>query len=299
MSTQRLSTQHLTILIFGLALLLIGGCILLLGAQSPNPVSNTIGAIFTLFGTTTNYLQLFFPPPYARSRSESPGRPEAPSRLETPGRPESPGRLETPSRSEAPGRPSSVLMYFRLSGILLIIGDIIFAVIGLIPYSLYSQTLASSISLLSGILLLLFSLGLPALQMKQSYQTRWLGLSGVAVLCTSYLLFAILDFITINSYLINYYPLFYVANALQVIGSVLLGIAIIRASTFPRWAGMLLIVSGIIFIGTFMVASLPDIPLYIITNAANLTACIAFIRCGYTLLQQNKRNAKAISSSSS
>jgi hypothetical protein len=173
------------------------------------------------------------------------------------------------------------------------------AVIGLIPYSLYSQTLASSISLLSGILLLLFSLGLPALQMKQSYQTRWLGLSGVAVLCTSYLLFAILDFITINSYLINYYPLFYVANALQVIGSVLLGISIIRASTFPRWTGILLIVSGIIFIGSFMVASLPDIPFYIITNAANLTACIAFIRCGYTLLQQNKRNAKAISSSSS
>jgi len=186
-----------------------------------------------------------------------------------------------PDRLDAPTPTSYVFMYFRLSGIVLIIGDIIFAAIGLIPYSLYTQpAFIRSINLILGITSLLFSLGLPALHMKQSYQTRWLGLSGVAALCTSSLLFGIYYFLTsIN------YPLFYVANALQVIGSVLLGIAIMRASTFPRWTGVLLIISGIISIGSFMAASLPDTPLYIINNAATLLGCIALIACGYTLLR--------------
>ena len=191
-------------------------------------------------------------------------------------------------------------MYFRLSGLVLIIGDIIFAALGLLPSSVYSQaTFASSIYLIQAITLLLFSLGLPALQIKQSYQTRWLGLSGVAVLCTSSLLFAILDFILSNPYLTNYpYPLYYATFATQVIGSILLGIAIMRASTFPRWTGVLLIVSGIFYIGVFMATSLPDTANYIIGNVANISGCIAFIRCGYTLLQ-SKGSATTLASSSS
>jgi hypothetical protein len=153
--------------------------------------------------------------------------------------------------------------------------------------------------LIYGITILLFSLGLPALQMKQPAQTRWLGRSGVAALCTSYLLFAIVYFLASFNPDRIHFPLSYLANFLQVIGSVLLGIAIIRASTFPRWTGVLLIVSGIIFIGLFRIAYLPDTPAYIITNAAVLTSSIAFIGCGYTLLQQSKGKASARSTSSS
>ena len=329
-----MSIQRSAILITGLVLLLIGGFILLLGAQSPNPTSNTLGAIFTLFGTATNYLQLFFRFPVGLNRLEAsaptqtpaptqepvPTREPAPAQAPAPIQEPVPTQEPAPSREPAPTQEvaptqapvptqeatptSSVLIYIRLSGIVLIIGDIIFAVTSLIPYSssLYTQpTFVSSINLILGITILLFSLGLPALRMKQPYQTRWLGLSGVAAYCTSSLLFAIIYFlISFNPTQINYpYPLYYLANALQVIGSVLLGIAIIRASTFPRWTGVLLIVSGIIFIGDFMIASLPDTPLYIITNAAVLTGSIAFIGCGYILLQQSKGNATARSSSSS
>jgi hypothetical protein len=136
--------------------------------------------------------------------------------------------------------------------------------------------------------------------MKQSYQTRWVGLSGVAALCTGFLLFAIVYFLrNINYYQYNI-PLFYAAIALIVIGSVLLGIAIKRASTFPCWTGVLLIVSGIIWIGWFMIPSLSSgTLLYIIINAAILPGSIALIGCGYTLLHQSKGNATARSSSSS
>jgi len=226
-----------------------------------------------------------FPAPPTAQKANPPMLAPSPASI-APTQPASFHAAAIPDLLDAPTPTSYVLMYFRLSGIVLIISDIIFAAIGLLPYSLYTTpTFISSINLILGITILLFSLGLPALHMKQSYQTRWLGLSGVAALCTSSLLFAINYFLTsINPYQINY-PLFYVANALQVIGSVLLGMAIIRASTFPRWTGVLLIVSGIIFIGSFMAASLPDIPLYIINNAATLLGCIAFIGCGYTLLR--------------
>jgi multidrug transporter EmrE-like cation transporter len=181
----------------------------------------------------------------------------------------------------------------------LIIGDIIFAASGLLPYSLYSQTaFSNSVSLINAITLLLFSLGLPALQIKQFSQTRWSGLSGVTILCTSSLLFAIFDFIVTNPYLTSYpYPLAYAVYGTQVIGNVLLGIAIMRASAFPHWTGMFLIVSGIFYIGGFFSTSLPDTPYYILNNIASLSGCIAFIRCGYTLLQ-SKGNAPTLASSS-
>lgn len=292
-----MSPRRSAILITGLVLLLIGGIILLSGAQSPNPTSNTIGAIFTLFGTATNYFQLFFRFPVGPNILEAPvlTQTQAPTPIQVP----APTQVSAPTQAQSPAPTLSVFMYLRLSAIVLIIGDIIFAASGLLPYSLYTQrTFVSIIYLILGITILLFSLGLPALQMKQPSQTRGLGLSGVAALCTSSLLFAILYFLTSANSNQTYYPLFYAANALQVVGSILLGIALMRASTFPRWTGVLLIISGIIFIGSFLSASLPSIPLYIINNAATLSGCIAFIGCGYTLLQQSKENATVKPSSS-
>jgi len=281
-----------------------------LGAPSQSPASNTIGAIFAFFGAATNYLQLFIldinrlkepAPPQARAPIQEPVPTQEPAPIQEPTRAQEPAPPQAPVPTQEATPTSSVLIYIRLSGIVLIIGNIIFVAIGLLPLSLYTQpTFISSIDVILGTTLLLVSLGLPALQMKQSYQTRWVGLSSVAALCTSYLLFAIVYFLrNINYYQINY-PLFYVAIALIVIGNVLLGIAIMRASTFPRWTGVLLIVSGIIWIGWFMIPSLsPGTLLYIIINAAILPGSIALIDCGYTLLQQSKGNASTLSSSSS
>jgi hypothetical protein len=322
-----MTIQRSAILITGLVLLLIGGLILISGAPSQSPASNTIGAIFAFFGAATNYLQLFIldinrlkepAPPQGRApiqeptRAQEPAPPQARAPIQEPVPTQEPAPIQEPTRAQEPAPPqapvptqeatptSSVLIYIRLSGIVLIIGNIIFVAIGLLPLSLYTQpTFISSIDVILGTTLLLVSLGLPALQMKQSYQTRWVGLSSVAALCTSYLLFAIVYFLrNINYYQINY-PLFYVAIALIVIGNVLLGIAIMRASTFPRWTGVLLIVSGIIWIGWFMTPSLSPTLFYIIINAAILPGSIALIGCGYTLLQQSKGNASTLSSSSS
>ncbi len=253
---------------------------------------------FCFFGAATNYLQLFI---LDINRLKEPAPPQARAPIQEPARAQEPAPPQAPVPTQEATPTSSVLIYIRLSGIVLIIGNIIFVAIGLLPLSLYTQpTFISSIDVILGTTLLLVSLGLPALQMKQSYQTRWVGLSSVAALCTSYLLFAIVYFLrNINYYQINY-PLFYVAIALIVIGNVLLGIAIMRASTFPRWTGVLLIVSGIIWIGWFMIPSLsPGTLLYIIINAAILPGSIALIDCGYTLLQQSKGNASTLSSSSS
>lgn len=302
-----MSTQRSTILITGLVLIVIGGIILVLGTQNPNPLSNTVGTIFALFGTGMNYLQLFFRFPIDFNRPEEPSHPLKPIDSV---RPEEPSLFPKPIDSVRPEEPSlfpkppisGVFTYFRLSGIVLITGSIIFAAISLLPYSFYSQTtLSSEINLINAITLLLFSLGLPALPLKQSFQTRWLGLSGVAVLCISSLLLVILGF-TLNDPRLRDYPylLDYAAYGTQVIGNILLGIALIRASTFPRWTGVFLIISGIFYIGGFFpISLLPDTTAYyILSNVANLSGCIAFIRCGYTLLQ-NKENATKRSTSRS
>src|SRR5215467_8567602 len=117
-----MSTQRLAILITGLVLLLIGGVILISGAASQSSTSLTIGALFALFGTTTNYLQLFFSFPIDSNRREERVLTQAPA----------PTQTSVPAQAPVPTSP--VLMYFRLSGLVLIIGDIIFVAIGLLPY---------------------------------------------------------------------------------------------------------------------------------------------------------------------
>jgi hypothetical protein len=164
---------------------------------------------------------------------------------------------------------SSVTLY-RASGLSLLLGAAL-VLIGL-PLS-FEFTPDSPLALVMiavwtcGVVLV--QLGLPAIVVRQASRAGWLGFVGfVLTFSGGFLLasfFAVLD-LTVFPWLDAHAPLvsfqFFTANsaahvylvvvsALFGVGAVLLGIATMRAGVFPRWAGLLLIVS-LASLGTFV-----------------------------------------------
>lgn len=118
----------------------------------------------------------------------------------------------------------------------------------------------SPVLYLSLLTLILFLMGLPGLYLRQAEQAGWLGLVGFFLLLISSLMQ-----ISVGSFFTEVLPLFaQKAPALigqtptgialmglggtlvGLIGMVLLGISVIRSKVFPRLAGMLIIVIGIL-----------------------------------------------------
>ena len=146
---------------------------------------------------------------------------------------------------------------------------------------------------------LLFVIGLPGMYLRQAGRAGALGLIGFILLFFGILLqgaaFSSVQ-VTVLPWLGQVAPkllegnnlpagvflLLVVSGLMQMIGSILLGIATMRAHVFPRWAGIFLLASGIIFLLT-----IPNIPSPlgdIIEVASFITLAGAFIGCGYALI---------------
>jgi hypothetical protein len=82
----------------------------------------------------------------------------------------------------------------------------------------------------------------------------------------------------------------HVANSLLGVGGVLLGIATMRAGVFPRWAGLLIIVSAVFALGSFVSFSLGSLSL---TSVAVGFVALGLGWMGYTLLSA-KGEAEAV-----
>jgi hypothetical protein len=146
---------------------------------------------------------------------------------------------------------------------------------------------------------LLFVIGSPGMYLRQAGRAGALGFVGFILLFFAVLLgeaaFSLLQIIVLP-YLAQKAPLligpnggppalfvlFIVAPLMLSIGAILLGIATMRARVFPRWTGILLLASGIIFLLT--IPPLPS-PLGDILEVAFFIALdVAFLWCGYTLI---------------
>jgi hypothetical protein len=80
------------------------------------------------------------------------------------------------------------------------------------------------------------------------------------------------------------------STLLWAVGSIFLGIASIRARVFPRWAGILLLASGIISI---IGIPLPPLLSNIIEPAGEVVLFLAFAWFGYALVAQGKEQVAA------
>ena len=135
--------------------------------------------------------------------------------------------------------------------------------------------------------------GLPGLHVKQSGRAGPLGIIGIAMIfasCFGFIACSLLLFPpAINSG--QYDGLYNASNLLSIVGYILLGIVIVRAKIFPRWTGIVLIVTSIVSVIDFSSLSAALNPnFFVIANAsANaLPYWVAIAGCGYVLLSRRK-----------
>ena len=214
---------------------------------------------------------------------------------------------------------SSATLY-RWSGIVLLVGSLLGLVYSILDTLLYpghnqtaQQILSTPFIIDASVFLvwaLLLALGLPGLYLRQAARAGALGFAGFVLVSLGVLLggvaFAIIQ-ATIFPYLAQLLPkalgpggqppvavllLVIIGPALLLaIGAILLGIATMRARVFPRWAGMLLIVAGVVFL-----LSIPPIPSPfgdIIGLAGNLVFFVTLAWFGYTLVAGGKEPVAA------
>ncbi len=148
----------------------------------------------------------------------------------------------------------------RWSGLLLIAGATLLgaAIVLVSTNPMVNQPLSplnSLLPLLSSIFLLL---SLPAMYAKQAGAAGWLGLTGHALLQTGILLLVALASTPLLYPSLKMAPgenpvAFFLGIALSL-GLLLTGIATIRASVYPRWAGIILLAATAGFFFVFFIA---------------------------------------------
>ncbi|HAE83321.1 MAG TPA: hypothetical protein DEV72_09260 [Ktedonobacter sp.] len=214
---------------------------------------------------------------------------------------------------------SSATLY-RWSGIVLLLGALLGVIVSILDTVLYpgsnetaQQVLSTPFTIDASLFLvwaLLLAMGLPGLYLRQARRAGRLGFVGFVLLSLGVLLggvaFATVQ-VTIFPYLAQSAPKLLPSNGvgpdigfllwilgpvlLLAVGSILLGIGTMRAHVFPRWAGILLIVAGVLFL-----LSLPHIPSPIgdvIGLASNVVFLVAFAWFGYALVAQGKEPVAA------
>ena len=204
---------------------------------------------------------------------------------------------------------------YRLSGGTLIVGSLLIflnSILGAILFPGHSSTHAQVLSapwLLVTLLVLvgslLFVIGLPSMYLRQAGRAGVLGLIGFILLFLAILLqgaafssvqIVILPFLAqkapqlMAGLPVSAFLLLLISGLMQMIGAILLGIATMRASVFPRWAGILLLASGILLVLT--IPPLPSLLSNIIEVASFITLAVAFISCGYTLMVRGHETAE-------
>ena len=146
----------------------------------------------------------------------------------------------------------------------------------------------------------LFVLGLPGFYLRQAGRAGVLGLVGFVLLFLDMLLqgaiFSAIQ-VTVLPLLAQSAPqllsgnnlpvgvflfLLLLPGLMQIIGSILFGIATMRARVFPRWIGMLFLVAGVAFLLT--IPPLPSSLSTVIETASFAALAIACIGGGYLLV---------------
>lgn len=158
---------------------------------------------------------------------------------------------------------------------------------------------------------LLLTLGLPGLYLRQAARGGKLGFAGFVLFLLGLLMGGV-AFGTVQATIFPYlaqsapkllpsggtgplsgFLLWIFAPVLLLgIGAILFGIATRRARVFPGWTGILLIISGILFILSIPALAPPFGT--IIDFASNVTFFVAFAWCGYQLMRQELETVEAM-----
>jgi hypothetical protein len=199
---------------------------------------------------------------------------------------------------------------YRLSGGTLITGGLLLLIsfiVGAILFPGHSSApgqvlslpwfLVTLVSLLGS---LLCSIGLPAMYLRQSGRAGVMGLVGFILLFFSFVLGVAFSSVQIVALPLlaqtaphllvgndvplgmSAFLLVLVSGLVQLIGVILLGIATMRAAVFPRLAGILFIVSGVLFLPLFLITTPPLSDILEVASFAALAG--AFLWCGYFLM---------------
>jgi hypothetical protein len=208
--------------------------------------------------------------------------------------------------------PSRIL--YRWSGGTLLVGGLLSLVSSILSAFLYPgnnttpEQILSTPWLLGEVILfigiLLISMGFPGCYLRQAGRAGGLGFAGFVLLWLGLLLggvsFSVVR-LTIFPYLAQSAPKLLAEGSMPVaafllliigpvllltVGGILLGIATMRARVFPRWAGILLLLSGIISIITFVLP--PSTVGDIIEPVGDGALFLALAWFGYALVAQEK-----------
>jgi hypothetical protein len=205
---------------------------------------------------------------------------------------------------------------YRWSGLVLLVGGLLGLVSSILEAVLYPGDSATPAQILSATAMLVLSMsfvgflliaiGFPGGYLRQAARAGRLGFVGFVLLSLGLLLggVGLGAVLTITlPYLAQSAPklltggpppalllLLIGSTLLWAVGSIFLGIASIRARVFPRWAGILLLASGIISI-----IGIPFPPLLsnIIEPAGEVVLFLAFAWFGYALVAQGKEQVAA------
>lgn len=214
--------------------------------------------------------------------------------------------LQTPpstaSMPQSSGSSSSPRL-FQLSGWALVVSGVVAIVQAYLnAFLFFSRTAFNNpwwrLDELFVVTLLVFSsLGLAGLQVNQSNRTRPIGLIGILMLLPGNLGLAVYYVLLFSPaiypqivYYGHYSALFNVSLLLSLVGTMLVGIAMVRAGIFPRWAAIVLILSQVARVVYFTpLAAVPGRASEVIVSAGVLTVVsVALAGCGFALLPRHK-----------
>jgi hypothetical protein len=206
--------------------------------------------------------------------------------------------------------------FYRLSGLVLLVGGpigLVETLLGAVLYPGHQQTAQQILSfpwmLVASLYLagfLLMALGLPGMYRRQAARTGGWGLVGFILILVGVLLGGVLVglFQVAMPYQVQSDPkaagsqlpmaafvLFVLIPVFLIaVGAILLGVASLRARVFPRGAGVLLLVAGIIALVSLVVPSAIE---NILDPLWNGVFFLAFGWFGYALVAQGKESVTA------
>lgn len=185
---------------------------------------------------------------------------------------------------------------YRLSGIALLIGGVL-AAIGTIGQAFNDTPLSPlwiPVSLAVSIGLLLVLLGLPAVYVRQMRRAGMLGLIGFILFFLACVQFGgssgLTDFVLLpwvtqlapgglNSPPLTFILFFLVAKLLTTIGSIVFGIATLRAGVLPKGSAILLLVGSVLFIVGGRIHVIPHLDFF-----GEILFFLSFVWFGFALL---------------
>ncbi len=205
---------------------------------------------------------------------------------------------------------------FRSSGVVLLVGSLLGLVWTIMSALILPITnpdqFAGLLFLLVSLMMLFASMaivaGLPGMYARQATRAGWLGLAGFVLIFFGMLVVGVgfgLISATVIPWLTTHAPnllagelppvlniFIIVAILMVVVGTIPLGVATMRAGVLPRWAGLLLIVSGVA--GLLVTVPLPALVRNVLAAISSVAFFLGLAWMGYALLSERERAVEEV-----